>query len=110
MKTTLISFLIEMFSEQDASGASHASSKRVMGAIVVIIAMVCTIYLTLTEGGTDVVEGLLQTAMVIGASLLGIASVTGIWKRGQISANHQETTPLPPPKKYCEHCGQEMPK
>lgn len=43
------------------------------------------IYLVVSEGGSGVVENLLQTAMVMAASLLGISSVTSIWKGNQVS-------------------------
>lgn len=69
-----------MFSEVGVDGRSYISSKRVIGTILILIVMICTIWLVHTEGGTDVVENLLQTAMIIAASLLGISSVTGIWK------------------------------
>jgi hypothetical protein len=32
------------------------------------------------EGGTNVVESLLETSLIIAASLLGLSSVTGIFK------------------------------
>lgn len=32
------------------------------------------------EGGTSVVESLLETSLIIAASLLGLSSVTGIFK------------------------------
>ena len=59
------------------------SSKRVMGVIVLVVCMICTCWLVWSEGGTTVVENLLQTLMVMAAALLGISSITGIWKKGE---------------------------
>lgn len=81
------SFLLDMFSETSADGRSHISSKRVVGTIIIMIVMSCTMWLVWKEGGTDVVENLLQTAMIISASLLGISSVTGIWKGNSFKAS-----------------------
>lgn len=71
------SILREIFSR---SPDSNISAKRVFGSITLMVSLGCTVYLTVTEGGTRVVENLIQTAFIIAASLLGIASVTGIWK------------------------------
>lgn len=74
------------FFRQLVSGANGIiSSKRVMGMLVLLVCLICIIYLVVTEGGTGVVENLLQTGMVMAASLLGISSVTGIWKGNQVS-------------------------
>ena len=69
-------FLKEMLS----SSSGHLSSKRVMGVSSFITCLGCIVYLVVTEGGTMVVENLLQTLMIMSASLLGIESVTNIWK------------------------------
>ena len=58
------------------------SSKRVMGVIVLVVCMICTCWLVWSEGGTAVVENLLQTLMIMAAALLGISSITGIWRKG----------------------------
>jgi hypothetical protein len=74
------------FFRQLVSGANGiVSSKRVMGMLVLCICLICIIYLVISEGGTAVVENLLQTGMVMAASLLGISSVTSIWKGNQVS-------------------------
>lgn len=74
------------FFKQLVSGANGiVSSKRVMGMLVLVVCLICMIYLVVSEGGSGVVENLLQTAMVMAASLLGISSVTSIWKGNQVS-------------------------
>lgn len=57
------------------------SSKRVFGGLSILVVLGCIIALVVKEGGTSVVENLLTTAMILGASLLGISTVTNIWKK-----------------------------
>lgn len=75
-------FWREMLSEN-----GNGSSKRLFGGIAILVALGCIIYLTITEGGTDCVEGLLQVLIITSCSLLGLSSVTGIWKNGRISTS-----------------------
>jgi hypothetical protein len=70
------------FREMVSGSNGILSSKRVMGVVVLSVCMLCTIWLVWSEGGTQVVENLLQTLMIMSAALLGISSVTGIWKKG----------------------------
>lgn len=57
--------------------------------MLALVSMACTIYLTIRDGGTVVVENLIQTSLVMSASLLGISSVTSIWKNGSMSMSNQ---------------------
>lgn len=78
------------FFRQLVSGANGViSSKRVMGILVLLVCLACIIYLVIAEGGTSVVENLLQTGMVMAASLLGISSITSIWKGNQVSMGNE---------------------
>lgn len=70
------------FKEIISGENGRLSSKRVMGIVVLVICLICTCWLVYKEGGTTVVENLLQTLMIMAAALLGISSVTGIWKKG----------------------------
>ena len=79
------------------------SSKRVMGVVVLSICMLCTVWLVYAEGGTQVVENLLQTLMIMSAALLGISSVTGIWKKGGKTEIKTEE-PTPAGTGPCEGC------
>lgn len=47
--------------------------------------MGCIVYLTITAGPVMIVENLLQTSLVTGAALLGLYSITSIWKNGSMS-------------------------
>lgn len=87
-----------MLSETGRDGKSYISSKRVMGVFIILIVMGCMIYLVWREGGTMVVENLLQTSLIIAASLLGISSITGIWKGGSVAVG-EESPKSPPPTK-----------
>lgn len=72
------------------SGTGELSAKRATGLFMMVIVMGCIVFLTISEGGTDVVECLLQTAMIISASLLGITSITGIWKNGKVDISNDK--------------------
>lgn len=70
----------DVFSEK-----GYGSAKRIVGAFITIVSMCCIIYLTITAGPVAIVEDLLQTSLITGASLLGIYSITSIWKNGSMS-------------------------
>lgn len=83
------------------------SSKRLMGVVILVICMICTCWLVYSEGGTQVVENLLQTLMIMAAALLGISSVTGIWKKGgtgQIKTEVKVDEPPTPEEDPCKTC------
>ena len=80
------------------------SSKRVMGVIVLVVCMICTCWLVWAEGGTQVVENLLQTLMIMAAALLGISSITGIWKKGEKTEIKAEEPPKFDPEDPCKNC------
>lgn len=67
-------WLREIFSE-----SGRLSSKRVIGSLLLFICMFCVVYLVIEEGGTQVVENLLQTTLIMSGALLGISSITRIW-------------------------------
>lgn len=68
-------FLREVFSENGVG-----SSKRILGTLMLIVCLVCVVYLVFKEGGTSVVENILITTTAVGAGLLGLSSVTNIFK------------------------------
>ncbi len=97
---TFKEFLWEMLSERE-----YISSKRVAGMLMILTALGCTIYLAIKEGGSNTVEGLIQTAFIVGSSLLGLASVTSIWKGGRVMTSNipeQEDIPKQKKEKYCD--------
>ena len=84
------------------------SSKRVMGLVMGSVCLGCIIYLTIHDGGTVVVENLLQTTLITAASLLGISSVTGIWRGNSVKIGDDKSQSKSPttqidPCKDCPH-------
>ena len=65
------SFILEAFSERGV-----ASSKRILGALCLFVCLGIIVYLVIDEGGTQTVENLLQTIIIVAASLLGLGSIT----------------------------------
>ena len=65
------SFMREAFSERGV-----ASSKRLLGALCLLVCLGVISYLAFTEGGTNTVESLLQTVLIVAATLLGLGSIT----------------------------------
>lgn len=92
------------FKEMISGANGIISSKRVMGVIILSMCMLCTCWLVWSEGGTQVVENLLQTLMIMAAALLGISSVTGIWKKGKPVEIKPEETKQFDPEDPCENC------
>lgn len=94
-------FLREAFSEKGIG-----SAKRVMGSIALICGIGCVIYLTIKDGATSITEGLIQTVLIIGASLLGLYSIASIWSKGSVSVTQQpedHTQSSPDPCTNCPH-------
>lgn len=99
------------FREMISGANGIISSKRVMGVVVLTVCMICTCWLVYAEGGTQVVENLLQTLMIMSAALLGISSITGIWKKGKsaetaktVEEVTKEESPLFDPNDPCKNC------
>lgn len=72
---TFKQFILEVFSDK-----GYGSSKRIIGTLMALAAMISTLVIVCKEGGTNVVENLVQTEFIVGTSLLGITSITNIWK------------------------------
>lgn len=68
----------------------NGSAKRLFGGVALLVALGCIIYLTITEGCTACVEGLLQVLIITACSLLGLSSVTSIWKTGKMNINQEK--------------------
>ena len=85
------------FISRALSATGDISAKRLTGFLLILACIVCIIWLTATEGGTDVVESLLQTSIITGCSLLGLSSVTSIWRKGRIQTggDQGELPPVP---------------
>lgn len=73
-------WLYEAFSEKGVG-----SAKRLAGMFLVVVSMACIVYLTIIHGATPLIQDLLQTSLITGAALLGLHSITSIWKNGSMS-------------------------
>ena len=63
------------------SGRGKISAKRFLGLIMIVVSQICIMYLTVRFGSSATVQNLIETNMIVGACLLGVTSVTSIWKR-----------------------------
>jgi pheromone shutdown protein TraB len=63
------------------SGESgHLSSKRVLGAIVLLTCLICIVVQASKEGITDNLKDLFEWLIITSTALLGITSISSIWK------------------------------
>lgn len=76
MKTQKTSILKDILSGENG----HLSSKRVLGAIVLIACLIFCIIEGAREGITDNIKELFEILIITSTALLGITSVTSIWK------------------------------
>lgn len=72
----------EIFSD---GSTGTLSSKRVIGGISMAVVLICTSYLVIRDGSTDVVENLLMTIFITSASLLGLPAIAGAWGKSKLS-------------------------
>lgn len=64
------------------SGANGiASSKRILGAFCLVVCLGLIVYLTIESKDSDNVKDLIEFMLGVSALLLGINSITGIWKK-----------------------------
>ena len=90
------------------------SSKRVIGGIAMAVVLICTSYLVIRDGSTDVVENLLMTIFITSASLLGLPAIAGAWGKSKLSIGSElpETPTTEAPKEEapktetpdCDNC------
>lgn len=76
------------------------SAKRVFGAIILLICLGCIVYLVIKEGATEHVTELLNTCLIIAAALLGISSITNIWKSQLPAQQSSDCSSLYTPQPY----------
>jgi hypothetical protein len=88
-------FWWEVFSEDEGK----PSSKRIIGAIMILCTQVCLIIEFALHGSNSMVCDLFQVNLIIGASLLGISNITAIWKGGRIGVGNSEPILNTPTKK-----------
>ena len=79
--------LREIFSD---GSTGVLSSKRVIGGISMAVVLICTCYLVIRDGSTDVVENLLMTIFITSASLLGLPAIAGAWGKAKVHIGNVE--------------------
>lgn len=85
METKKPSILKDILSGENG----HLSSKRVLGAIVLLTCLICIIVQASKEGITDNLKELFEWLIITSTALLGITSITSIWK-GKKSKNDEQ--------------------
>lgn len=75
-KRQLLKFFYLVFSEK-----GRPSSKRVFGGLIILTICVSTLYATCRYGINDYIKQLMEVEFIGGCSLLGLTSITDIWKR-----------------------------
>lgn len=78
-------FLKEMLSGSNGV----VSSKRIIGAITMLVVLGCTVYMVVNEGCTNEIENIMQTLIISACGLLGITSVAGALS-DKITSNHKK--------------------
>lgn len=76
IETKKVGILRETFS----ASSGHLSSKRILGGIVLISCLIFCIVQGVREGMTDNIKDLFEILIITSTTLLGITSVTSIWK------------------------------
>ena len=57
------------------------SAKRIIGAFMIVCVMFCTIWSCVKFGMIEPVKSVIETEIITAGALLGITSVTNIWKK-----------------------------
>ena len=72
-------FLRRAFSENNVP-----SAKRVVGGVMIVVVMFCTVWSCVKYGMTAHVTSVIETEIITAGALLGVSSVTSIWKEGRM--------------------------
>lgn len=59
------------------------SAKRIIATLIITGVMFCTVWSCVVYGMTDNVKSVIETEILTAGGLLGITSVTNIWKKQQ---------------------------
>jgi hypothetical protein len=83
-------FLRRAFSENNVP-----SAKRVIGGLMIVVVLFCTVWSCVKYGMTTHVTSVIETEIITAGALLGVSSVTSIWKGGRMhrksSDSHSES-------------------
>ena len=82
---------MKKFIKEMLSGANGVvSSKRIIGALTMLVVLGCTIYFAVHEGCTNQVENIIQTLIISACGLLGITSISGALKSNKTTNNKKD--------------------
>lgn len=70
---------------------SDGLEKSTVGTLIMFGCFGCIIYLVIKDGGSDTVDSLLTSAMIVAAALMGVNSVVDVFKVNK-STNVNKTT------------------
>lgn len=70
---------------------SDGLEKSTVGTLIMFGCFGCIIYLVIKDGGSDTVDSLLTSAMIVAATLMGVNSVVDVFKINK-STNVNKTT------------------
>lgn len=72
------SFFYKVFCEN----GQYPSSKRVIGAFMIFVIMICTTISICKEGMTQYNKDIIEVEVITAGALLGVSTVTRIWNKG----------------------------
>ena len=73
---TVKDILLGAFSENGVG-----SAKRIVGTFMIVCVMFCTIWSCIKFGMIESVKSVIETEIITAGALLGITSVTNIWRK-----------------------------
>ena len=59
------------------------SAKRILGAVIIVGVMFCTVWSCVKYGMTNNNKSVIETEILTAGGLLGITSITNMWKKSQ---------------------------
>jgi hypothetical protein len=80
---------VNVFRETFSASSGHLSSKRILGGIVLMACLIFCIVQGAREGMTDNIKDLFEILIITSTALLGITSVTSIWK-GRVATKNEQ--------------------
>lgn len=81
---------MKQFIKEMLSGSNGVvSSKRIIGALTMLVVLGCTIYFAVHEGCTSQVENIIQTLIISACGLLGITSISGAIRNNKNNNKHE---------------------
>ena len=74
------------------------SAKRIVGSFMIVCVMFCTIWSCIKFGMIEPVKSVIETEIITAGALLGITSVTNIWRKKSPSPEDKEEDKVDTPE------------